>query len=716
MGVNTKGRNPEDPSMADRLNGVCVGMRTDLEVSRHVFHGKASYIVMDPITFQSHRLAPSDYEIMVRLTPNNTLGETFETLVADGHLRKEDEDGFYNFILVLHRYAFLNLPMSDEKSLYRRFEARQASKRRAMLMSVLYLKIPLVDPSSFLNLTIRYARFLFSKWLFLCWLSLIAVCSVIAVHRGGDLIEPIYGILATQNLFYFWVLFVVLKALHEFGHAYACKHYGGHVPEMGVVFMVFTPCAYVDASAAWGFTSKRERLIVSLAGMYVESIVAAIALIVWNATDGSLVNSLAYQAFFLAGIVTVGFNMNPLMRFDGYYIFGDLVEIPNLRQQASQYVISLAKRYFLGIGQQSARGSVWLRIILVSYGIASSIYKVLITIGICSLIASKVFMVGMSLAVGYVLITCLSLITKVTSYLWWAEETLQVRRRAIVISVLLLAGLPLGLFGVPLPAKVKVAGVIATEVEHVVRTGTAGFIRLVTIEPGQTVNDGDLLLEMERSEFNEAVVAAQSQVERAESHMRSVIGHDAVKTAQEAELLSFYERSLDFQKAELSKLRILADRSGFIAECLKQSDVDLFLKPGAPVATICDGRWLMRTLLASSEVDDADLREGQHIVCRSPADPSVELQGTILRVAKAGSRGIEISALTHLAGERIVIDPNTGEANDPYFEVTIVFDDDSHRILRRGMVAVAQFDGSMHSIGYRLYKRFLRFKNRLAAG
>lgn len=392
--MSTEAAQQNTPSLAERLGPVQVGLRQDLDVTRHVFRGEPAYVLRDPMTFQSHRVSPEDYRLLVRLDSNRPLQDVFADLVAENVIKPEDEESFYQFIVSLHRLSFLNLPISDEKLLYRRFLAKRRARSREKLMAFLFYRVPLWNPDAFLEQTIGWVRPLFTKWAFLIWLTVMAAAGAVGWLNRAELAEPIHGLLAAQNLIIIWVTLIALKVIHEFGHAYACKHYGGYVPEMGAYIILFTPCAYVDATACWGFSRRRDRLIVCLAGMYVEVFIAALAVFVWAATGPSLVNAVAYNVIFLAGVTTVLFNVNPLMRYDGYYVLSELTEIPNLRQRSSRYLIDTMKRVFVGVKTGERPASRRLRATLLTFGIAAGIYKTMLLVVISALVASKLFFVG----------------------------------------------------------------------------------------------------------------------------------------------------------------------------------------------------------------------------------------------------------------------------------------------------------------------------------
>ena len=144
-----------------------------------------------------------------------------------------------------------------------------------------------------------------------------------------------------RNLVWLFATIGVVKVLHELGHALACKHFGGEVPEMGVLLLVFVPCLYCDVTDAWRFPSKWQRILVSAAGMLVELVIASVATIVWWYAQPGLVQLVALDVMIICTVNTLAVNGNPLLRYDGYYILSDLVESPNLWQRSRDALSNL---------------------------------------------------------------------------------------------------------------------------------------------------------------------------------------------------------------------------------------------------------------------------------------------------------------------------------------------------------------------------------------
>ncbi len=700
------------PVLADRLKAVRVRVRRDLEVTRHVFRGAPCYVVRDPITFQSHRLDPEDYRLFIRIDDSRPLGEIFEEVVGAGLLDAADAEVFYQFVLSLHRYSFLSLPVTDEQALFRRHQARRQAQRRQKLIGFLALQIPLLSPDAFLTRTLPWVRWLFSRWAFLGWLVLVLAAGCVAASRGAELLRPIHGLLVAHNLPLIWFTLIALKACHEFGHAYACRHFGGHVPEMGLYLVMFTPCAYVDATAAWSFSRRRDRLIVSLAGVYVELAIAAGAVFVWALTGPSLLNAAAYNVIFLASATTLLFNANPLMRFDGYYVLSDLVEVPNLRQHSAQYILAVAKRVLLGLPNPAPPETWRLRGTLLWFGVASTVYRTMVILAIAAVVASKLFVVGFALGVLYLCLTLWGLARRLARYLWTAPETAPVRRRAVAISVLVFGILPLGFALFPLPRKVQVAATVSAANETVVRAATPGFVKRVAFVRGQTVASGDLLVELTNTEVAERVAKAQAELDASHARQAAYEPADPAAALREGERAQQRALELDRERTRQDELRVAAPLQGVVATGLRPTQTGQFLRLGDPVAVLIAGAYEVRAVLTADEFAAAAPALGQVATFRPAGAPAQALTGTITRIQPAASRKVELAALTHAAGGWIAVDP-TGEAQQPYLEVTITLETADAVAAVHGMTGTVQLSARAEPAAARVCRRVLRFINHL---
>jgi putative peptide zinc metalloprotease protein len=704
---------PPIASLADRLRNVQVGTRQELEPSRHVFRGLPSYVVLDPVTFQAHQFSIQDYQVFVRLDRQRPLGEVFETLVDEGVLARERENDFYHFIVHLNQLGLLNLPVSNAKTLYARFEKRQAARRRNRILGCLFLRVPLCHPDAFLKKTVRAVAPLFTRGAFVLWLIALVLGVTVVVTRWEEFRDPLGTMLAMKNLPILWILLVTLKVGHELGHAYACKHFGGNVPEMGAYFILFTPCAYVDASAAWGFTNRVHRVVVSLAGMYFESIAALIALAVWCMTGPTAIHSAAHYVIILSTVVTIGFNINPLMRYDGYYIFSDLVNVPNLRQLASAQTIATLKRRLFGIRTRPVTESRKGQLGLFVFGVASALYKFSVLLGICAIIAMKIPAIGLGIGVSYIGTTFWKLGVTLVRYVGWSEEVAPVRFRAVLAASLLLAACPLCLLVLPTPGSVQSVGIVGRGNDRIVRSTGTGFLQEPRVQVGDRVELGTVLCDLSNIDITSAIRGKQAEIGRLHGQLLEEARSDrcaAVMTERRLDQAQQERRQLAALEAALT---VQSPVTGRITQAEGLEDVGRLVRKGERLAQVSAGPWILNAVATEGALSTSVPQAGDRVEIRLVGHAGPVFHGTVTNLAKAGSRKIDDASLTHLGGGSIAVSEMTMEAKQAFFRITIAIDDPDESVLRHGMTAMATFPGRRTSLGIHLYRRLLQFLNHL---
>jgi putative peptide zinc metalloprotease protein len=700
--------------IVERLRSVHTGLRADLEISRHIFHGDSFYVVRDPVTFQSHTVSAIDYQILIRLNKSISLGEVFETLTAQGTLTTDREKDFFGFILTLQHLGFLHLPITNGKVLYKRYQQRQDAKRRGKLLSFLFVRVPLVNPDAFLDRTVKYVRPLFTRFAFACWVVVMCACGLLFVNRWNEFISPVQSVLAARNLLLLGALLVGLKVLHELGHAYACKVFGGKVPEMGAFFILFTPCAYVDASAAWGFPNRIHRIIVSLAGMYIESMIAACALLVWSWTSPSFLHSCAHHVILLAGVMTFAMNLNPLMRYDGYYVLSDLLNIPNLRSRSYTQVAVIFKRLVLGVRQPQNAFRLMMRITLFVYGVAAIQYRVVLVLAICAIIAFKFHIPGLVAAALYLSSMLLGNIKKLTLYLWKSPETAPVRRRAVVLSLIVLIGIPLGLMAVPFRRIQHLQGVVVAEDETRIYAAASGFMTPGSAKPGTTVVTGDAIFRLENIEISGNVRRAEAELEllRLQSRIEQRQSRDRVSPSEHkvAKMRTLLEQA----NKDSESLIVRSPADGTVIDVKHTNHSGQFIKQGNHVATLIFGQWMIRCLATAENIADMQARVGKPVRIRILANLSHDIEGTIFRISEMGSKKIESLSLTQLGHGTIPVSPLTQEASEPYYQIFIQLADNEGHLLRHGMIAQVCYESNKETYGNRFIRSCRQFISSLS--
>ncbi|HWU39827.1 MAG TPA: hypothetical protein VN203_19430, partial [Candidatus Acidoferrum sp.] len=333
-----------------RVAGLKPRLRSHAQIHRHEYRGHTWYILQDRSTDRFHRFSPTTYLVIGLMDGRRTVQEIWETACARLGDDAPTQDEVIQLLSQLHQTDVLLCDVPpDAGELLQRYERHTRRQWQSRAFSLFAWRFPLFDPDRLLQLFLPVIRPLIGWAGAVLWLVVVGPALVLGAVHWSDLTNNVLDrLLAPQNMLPLWLLYPVMKVMHEFGHAFVVKAYGGEVHDMGVMILVLTPIPYVDASAASAFREKWQRIQVGAAGILVELFLAALALLLWLTVEPGTVRTLAYNAIILAGISTVLFNGNPLLRYDGYYVLADLLEIPNLRSRATTYLGYLGERYLFG--------------------------------------------------------------------------------------------------------------------------------------------------------------------------------------------------------------------------------------------------------------------------------------------------------------------------------------------------------------------------------
>ena len=425
------------------------------------------------------------------------------------------------------------------------------------------IKFPLFNPDRMLQNTAHLARPLFSPAALVVWIGLVILALATTVLNWQGLFEHGAARFADpQNLLWFWLLYPLVKGLHELGHAYATRVWGGKVNEIGIMLLVLFPVPYVDSSAAHQFSEKNRRLAVCAAGIMVEIFLASIALLVWANTDHGLVHDLAFDIVIIGAVSTLAFNANPLLRFDGYYLLSEQIEIPNLATRSNQYIGYLFKRYGLAIpnlrSPVTAKGEVkW----LVSYGICARIYRVFISLFIASWIAGKFLIIGVILAlwaiIGQLILPLLRSIYQLIPVLL---EARRMGRFAAIVSVS--AIILLSILSVPVGLSTYSEGMVSLPENAFIRAGTSGIVTRVHLADGDSVRKNGLILKLDNPELETRMRSLQAQLDEIHARHQEAFLQDRTQADILKIKASTIEADIKDVQDQLESLEIVSATTG----------------------------------------------------------------------------------------------------------------------------------------------------------
>jgi putative peptide zinc metalloprotease protein len=635
-------------------------LRRHTQISRHLYRGQRWYVLQDHASQRVHRFSAAAYCLIGLMNGQRTVHELWE--MANTHLgdAAPTQDEVMHFLAQLHNADVLqcNVP-PDTAELLLRYD-RQQRQSWQQLLSPLSWRIPVCDPERFLESFLPLVRPLFGVTGALLWGLMVGAALCLAALHWRDLTADVIDrVFAPQSLFLLWLVFPVVKTLHECGHAFATKVYGGEVHEMGVMLLVFTPFPYVDASAASAFQATWQRVVVGAAGMLVELGLASLALVVWLNVEPGTVRVVAYNVMFIAGVSTVLFNGNPLLRYDGYYILADILELPNLRARAQAYVTYLCERYLFGSRDaQAETTTVGERAWFVSFAIASALYRVVVLVSVTLFVASKFFFVGTLLAMGGAVTGLGVPVLKLLAYLSRHPRLQRVRLRASVVTAGLLAAVVGLVCCAPVPLCSRAEGVIWVPERAIVRASVEGFVEHFLVPPGTLVRQGDALVFCRDPvlEVRAKVVQARLQEVQAQYQMRWV--DDRRQAELLLEELTLLEEQLARARERLAELTIRSQTEGTFVVPEAADLPGRFVKHGAQLGYVLDLQApVARVIVAQGDIDL--IRQRTHSVAvRLAARRQHVLPALRLREVPAATHQLPSLALSSQGGGEIVTDPS----------------------------------------------------------
>jgi len=531
-------------------------LRGHVRIHRHVYRGRRWYVLENPTVQQQHRFGPPAHYLISLMDGERTVAEIWNAALEHLGDAAPNQSQVITLLAQLHSAdAMLCDVPSDTSALFtRHVHHQQQASATQRFKNPLYLRLPLWDPDAWLEHWAPRVAPLFTRLAWFTWCVLVAVSAVAALRHSDALVA--YGstmLGEPRSLLLLVVLYPIVKVLHELGHAFAAKHWGAPVHEIGVMWIIGMPVPYVDASATSVFPRKRARMVVAGAGVIVELALASLALWLWLAVAPGVIKLAAFQVMAIGGISTLLFNGNPLIRFDGYYVLSDGLEIPNLATRANRYLRYLAETGVLGLPERRGVGVEpgergW----LATYGVLAFAYRIFLTVTIALFVAGKFFTVGIALAIWSVLLQVVIPSIRGLVVLLRdprvGERPLQVAGRALAT----ISAAALLLFIVPVPLWTVADGVVWLPQQAQVRAGSAGEVVRILAEPGSQVGAGQPLLEIRDALLASEIRVLEARVREAKARLESQGPRDRVAAAVAREELASV-------RAELARAR---DRRG----------------------------------------------------------------------------------------------------------------------------------------------------------
>jgi len=670
-------------------------VRNHAEIHRRQYRGQVWYVLQDHASGRFHRFTEETYFIIGLMNGQRTLQEIWEAACNKLGEEMPTQDEMIGLLSQLHQADVLQADISpDMENIHRRQEKDRRARFWNAIRSPLAVRLPILDPDRFLEKTMAVVRPLFTPAAGLIWLAVVISAAFLAVTHWQELTSNMADrVLLPESILIFGLLYPVVKAFHEFGHAYAVKRWGGEVHEMGVMFIVFMPIPYVDASSSTAFRDKWRRMVVGASGIAVELLIASVSMILWLNLEAGAVRAVAYTTMIITGVSTLFFNGNPLLKFDAYYVLCDLIEIPNLGPRANRYLGYLAQRHLIRNREAeyplSDRGeAAWLFL----YGVSSFFYRVYITLRIAIFVAGRFFFIGVLIAlwalVGLMAVPLVRVIRQVLSQ----PSLYRLRGRIATLAVIAAAGLLLALTAVPLPSFTTAEGVLWPGDQAQVRTGAESLIREIVARPGTRVKPGQLLIRCENSDLVFQMRFLQAQRRECEARYRNAFATDRNKERILREEMARIDEAIAKAKQELAALDVRSPAAGVLMLPQAGDLPGRFVKRGEALGYVVDyGKVNVRVVVPQTDVDRVR-NNVRSVRLRLAEAPSLDRASEIIREVPAASSHLPSMALSLQGGGAIALDP-TAQESAKSFENYFQFE------LRLP-------EGTAMRIGERVYARF----------
>ncbi len=664
-----------------RVAGLQPRLRSHTQIHRHYYRGKIWFVLQDHSSGSYHRFSPPVYYILSQMDGQRTFQEIWDRAVE--HLGDDapTQDQMIRLASQLHSNDTLLCDVPpDTFELFQRHETHQKMKWKQWFLNPLSLRFPLFDPERLLNRMLPWVRPLFGWFGIILWGLVVGYALYLSGLHWDALTENVSDrILTPENLLLLWLVYPVVKLVHEFGHAFAAKNWGGEVHEIGIMLLVFIPVPYVEASSASAFREKHRRMMVDAAGIVVELLLAAIALLVWVHVEHGIVHAIAYNVILIGSVSTLFFNGNPLLRFDGYYFLSDAIEVPNLGSRSNNYLGYLIQRYGFGVrNAKSPANTSGERFWMFTYGVSSFFYRMFIVAVIALVVAEKFFIVGVLLAT-WALTTMIGVpLYKRLKFLFASPSISGHRFRATTLTSIFVASLLAFIILTPVPYTTRAEGVIWPPEDSLVRAGTNGFCRKILVQSDQWVRRGDPLIVSEDPLLKSEKRVLEARLQELEARYLSLRYTERAKALiQKEEIVSVKKELNRLQELE-QQLTIRSGTDGQLILIRSEDMKDRFFHRGELVGYVVD--LPLNTVRVVVPQDHIGLVREQtvKVEIRLAENIGEISEAMVLREVPAATEKLPSVALGFAGGGEVPVDPRDEEgtkAFDSVFQLDLVLSD-----------------------------------------
>ncbi len=635
-------------------------------------NGAPGWTLFDPLRHQFFQIGPVEFQLLSGIA-SGSIDSAVTRLRAMGM----SDDAIGEALSQTVDFAYRNLLTIDRiepgDALFARHIAiHRKAWWKQLLDNYLFFRVPLVRPAAFLARTVGRVDWLYSRRA-LAFFILLTIINLYFVSREWDMfLATIQQFLGWNGIIAYGLALSAVKILHELGHAYTATRYGCRVPSMGVSFLVMFPVLYTDTTSVWKLTSRRRRLAVDCAGVGAELIVASICTSLWLLLPDGTLRSVAFVLATSSWLISLSINLNPFMRFDGYYVLSDLLNMPNLQARSFALAKWQWREWLFALGDPVPEDlPARLRRGMILYACATWLYRVMLFIGIALLVYHMFFkLLGIFLFAVEIGVFIIKPIWQEMQVWWMRRDDVGsssgkrgLRQRpwiwcllgAIIIALL------------PLDRHVTGDAVMAPAMVAPLVSGSPAQIERIAVKNGDAVKAGTIIAELRRPDMAGSAAVQNARIAQLQAQLARMAGSDedlANRSVLERELATA-QAALSAVDQQRDRLILRAPANGIVVDLAPDMHAGRWVKSGDVVARIIDPS--RRDVQAYVNQNDAR-RLAQGASARFIPDDAgaASSRARVSAVGTAAVRAIETPALTSQFGGPIAVEKSDAASVDQW--------------------------------------------------
>ena len=705
-------------------------MRPDLVIRTEAYEGRTCYIVKDPIGLRYFRFDREEHRLLSLLDGKRTPEQIVERMNEEFRPQRFENEDVTHFARQLMQLGLVvtTVPGVGD-ALYETREKRKRQRLFSLFTNFLYIKLPGFDPERLLSWLYPRVSWLYSTTgvtlTVMLWLAAgLLVAMNYDQFRSRPEMLQFHTFFNVYNIVWLWVAVGVSKILHEFGHGLTCKHFKGECHDMGMLFLVFTPCLYCNVTDSWMTGSRWARIWISAAGMYVEVTLASIAVFAWWMTGPGIIHNIAFAMMAVCSLNTVLVNGNPLLRYDGYYVMTDLLHVPNLMQKSTELVRHLIFRHALGIDVPEPpflpERRRWL---FVTYAVLAYLYRLMLVVVISWFLYRflepyKLGVISKILGTVGVFMTVALPLWKTASFVAHQDNVRDIVTGPKFVRTLVILGIVVAAFGwLPIPHRVESAASVEYRGAVPVYATVAGYLKEIRVEPGQHVKAGDVLAILSNEQLEDEIADLEHRLRLMEIRIQTAIALEKEQDRHALEVnLTQTRELLETRRQQLAELTVTAPHAGIVIPAtartanpgvgtselsathpLKPENLDRFLQRNTVLCEIGPSDDFDAILLVDqSEMEFVE--DDQRVWLKLDAAPDVTLTGSTESVGVDRVTNVPTPLSNRVGGEVATVsaDGVTETPVSPHYHVRVRIDESDaiglDRVLRHGNRGKARVD------------------------